>query len=263
VWVLRYRPKQELSYLLIGATVLVALTFVLPLIPMLEAHRTARIAAYALILTPVAASLHGFLVAARGYATSRLLAFGAAAAAIGTLLALLARPGDLGADSGFLLLLVLSLADFFRVLAAASLGVSLARYVNSVGLVVLVAAVAVASDLVSVFAGPTKTLVKEGSPALDFLLLVFPTFGSVPGFGLGVSDLIFLALFAAASRSLNLRYRATLLCVCFGAFLALCAGLLLERPLPALPFIAIAFVLANADLILILLAKGRRSYPTT
>jgi hypothetical protein len=54
-----------------------------------------------------------------------------------------------------------------------------------------------------------------------------------------------------------------LLCVCFGAFLALSVGLFLERPLPALPFIAIAFVLANSDLILASLAKGSRSHPGT
>ena len=260
---MRYRRKQELSYLLVGATTLVALTLVLPPMHVLEAHRTAQIVAYTLVLTAVASSLHGFLFTARGYATSRLLALGAAAAAIGALLALLARPEDLEADSGFLLLLALSLANFFRVVAAASLGVSLARHVKSVWVVVLIVAVAIASDLVSVFAGPTKTLIKEDSPSLDVLLLVFPTFGSALGFGLGVSDLIFVALFTAASRYLNLRYFATLLCVCLGAFLALSAGLLLERPLPALPFIAVAFVLANADLILTLLAKRSRSYPTT
>jgi hypothetical protein len=263
VWVLRYRPKQELSYILIGATALAALTFLLPPAHIPEAQLTARIVAYALFLIPVASSLHGFLFAARGYATPRLLALGAAAAAIGVLFALLARPEDLETNSGFLLLLALSLANFFRVLAAATLGVVLARYVSSVGVVVLIVAVAIASDLVSVFAGPTRTLIKEDSPALDVLLLVFPTFGSVLGFGLGVSDLIFLALFAAASQFLNLRYFATLLCVCSGAFLALSAGLLLGSPLPALPFIAIAFVLANSDLILASLTKGRRSYPRT
>ena len=246
-----------------GATALVALTFLLPPVHTLEPHRTARIVAYVLVLVPVASSLHGFLFAARGYATSRLLALGAAATAIGALFALIARPENLETNSGFLLLLALSLANFFRVLAAATLGVSLARYVNSVGVVVLIAAVAIASDLFSVFAGPTKTLVEEDSPALDVLLLIFPTFGAALGFGLGVSDFIFLALFAAASHFLNLRYFATLLCVCSGAFLALSAGLLLERPLPALPFIATAFVLANADLILALLVKGRRSYPRT
>jgi hypothetical protein len=246
-----------------GATALVALTFLLPLVDTLEPHRTARFVAYALILIPVASMLHGFLLAATGYTTSRLLALGAAAAAIGVLFALLARPENLETDPGFLLLLALSLANFFRVLAAATVGISLARYVKSVGVVMLIVALAIASDLFSVFAGPTKTLVKEESPALDVLLHIFPTFGSALGFGLGVSDFIFLALFAATSRYLNLRYLATLLCVCIGAFLALSAGLLLEHPLPALPFIAIAFVLANADLILALLARGRRSYPRT
>ena len=182
----------------------------------------------------------------RGYGTSRLLALGAAAAAFGAFFALIARPEGLESGSWVLL----SLANLFRILAAASVGISLARYVGSVDVILLIVVVATASDLFSVFAGPTKTLVEEDSPVLDLLLLVFPTFGSALGFGLGVSDFIFLALFAAASRSLNLRYLATLLCVCFATFLAVCAGLLLERPLPALPFIAIAFVLVNADFIL-------------
>ena len=48
---------------------------------------------------------------------------------------------------------------------------------------------------------------------------------------------------------------ATLLGVCFAACLAVTAGLLLQRPLPALPFIAVAFVLVNADLIVTSLVK--------
>jgi hypothetical protein len=171
------------------------------------------------------------------------------------LFALLARPESVEIGSGILLPFALSLANLFRILAAASVGISLARYVGSVGVILLIVAVAVVSDVFSVFAGPTKTLVEEDSPLLDLLLLVFPTFGSALGFGLGVSDFIFLALFAAASRSLNLRYLATLLCICFATFLAVTAGLLLERPLPALPFVAIAFVLVNADLILASLTR--------
>jgi hypothetical protein len=240
-----------------GATALAALVFLLPMVNTSEPSRTTRIVAYALVLVPVVPLLHGFLLAARRYATSRLLTLGAAAAALGVLCALLARPETLENSSGSLLLFALSLANFFRVLAAASIGISLARYVNSVSVVLLIAAVAVASDFFSVFAGPTRTLVEEDSPALDVLILVFPTFGSVLGFGLGVSDFIFLALFAAASHFLNLRYVATLLCVCFAAFLALTVGLLLERSLPALPFIAIAFIFANADLMLASFGKGR------
>ena len=217
----------------------------------------AWVAAYTLILVPIPPLLHGVLLAARGYATPRLLAIGAVSAALGLITALLARPGDLGEGPGVLVLLALCVANLSRILAAACLGISLARHVSSVGVILIVAAAAVASDLFSVFAGPTKVLMQEDSPVLDVLLLVFPTFGSALGFGLGVSDFIFLALFAAAGRFLDLRYVATLLGVCLATLLALTAGLLLGRPLPALPFIAIAFVVVNADLIVAALAKGR------
>lgn len=252
---MRSHARPEFPYLLAGAAGLAALTFLLPLADTSEPPRLARITAYILVLAPVVPLLHGSLLAARGYATSRLLALGAAAAALGVLFALLVHPEGVENGSGVHLPFALSLANLFRILAAASVGISLARYVGSVGVILLIVAVAVVSDLFSVFAGPTKTLVEEDSPLLDLLLLVFPTFGSVLGFGLGVSDFIFLALFAAASRSLNLRYLATLLCLCFAIFLAVTAGLLLERPLPALPFVAIAFVLVNGDLILASLTR--------
>jgi hypothetical protein len=235
--------------LLVGATGLAALTFLLPLVDAPALSRTARIAAYALVLAPVALVLDGSLLSARGHATSRLLILGAAAGASGVLFALIARPENLE-NGSWAALPSLALANLLRIFAAACVGISLARYVSSVGVVLLIVAVATASDLFSVFAGPTKTMVEEDSPVLDFLLLVFPTFGSPLGFGLGVSDFIFLALFAAASRFLNLRYLATLLGLCLATFLAVTAGLLLERPLPALPFIAITFVLVNLDLIL-------------
>src|ERR671920_368570 len=219
---------------------LVALIFLLPLVDtMPESIFAARIVAYALVLVPISLLLHGFFVTAGGYATSRLLALGAVSAALGLSSAFLASPEDLENGSGVLVLLALS------------------RYITSVGVVLIIVFAAVASDLFSVFAGPTRVLVQEDSPVLDGLLLVFPTFGSALGFGLGLSDFIFLALFAAASRFLDLRYAASLLGICFAAFLAVTAGLLLERPLPALPFIAVAFVLVNADLIVASLARRR------
>ena len=217
----------------------------------------ARIVAYALVFVPIALLLHGFLVASEDHATSRLLILGAASAAVGLLSALPARPEYLADDPGLLVLLALCVADLARILAAACVGVSLARYITSVGTALIIVVAAIGADIFSVFAGPTEALVRTDSPLLDFLLLVFPTFGSPLGFGLGLSDFIFLALFAAAARSLNLRYAATLLGVCAAAFLAVTAGLLLARPLPALPFIAIVFVLVNADLIVASLA-GRR-----
>ena len=216
-----------------------------------------RIAAYALVFVPIPLLLHGFVVASEGYATSRLLILGAVSSAVGFLSALIARPEYLADGAGFLVLLALCVADLGRILAAACVGITLARYITSVGTVLIVVVAAMAADIFSVFAGPTEALVRTNSPLLDFLLLVFPTFGSPLGFGLGLSDFVFLALFAAASRFLDLRYTATLLGVCCAAFLAVTAGLLLERPLPALPFIATAFVLVNADLIVASLTNRR------
>ena len=239
-----------------GAATLVALIFLLPLVDaMPQSFLAARIAAYALVLVPISLLLYGFFVAAGGYATSRLLALGAVSAALGLYSAFLASPEDLENGSGLLVLLALCVANLSRILAAACLGIALSRYITSVGVVLIIVFAAVASDLFSVFVGPTRVLVQEDSPVLDGLLLVFPTFGSALGFGLGLSDFIFLALFAAATRFLELRYAASLIGICFAAFLAVTAGLLLERPLPALPFIAVAFVLVNADLIVASLAK--------
>ena len=243
---------------LVGAAMLAALIVVLPLIgTTAEPGPAARIVAYGLVFVPVALLLHGSIVASRGFATSRLLIFGAASVAIGLLSALAARPEYLADGPGLPVLLALCVADLARILAAACVGISLARYITSVGTVLIVVIAAIAADIFSVFAGPTEALVRTDSPLLDFLLLVFPTFGSPLGFGLGLSDFIFLALFAAAGRFLDLRYTATLLGVCTAAFLAVTAGLLLARPLPALPFIAIAFLLVNADLIVASFTRRR------
>lgn len=247
---MRHLPTRRLSPSLAGAAALGVLIFALPLIDVSpEAAAFFWITAYALAIVPVALLLHGFVVASTGRATSRLLALGAVSAAIGFLSSLIANPENLGDGPGFLVLLALYVADLARILAAACVGISLARYVTSVGTVLLIVVAAIAADIFSVFAGPTEALVREESPLLDLLLLIFPTFGSPLGFALGLSDFIFLALFTAAARFLDLRYAATLLCVCSAAFLAVTVGLLLGRPLPALPFIAIAFVLVNADLI--------------
>lgn len=255
---MRHLSTRGLSYSLVGAATLVGLIFLLPVVDaMPESFFAARIIAYALVLVPVSCMLHGFFVAAGGYATSRLLALGAVSGALGLSSAFLASPEDLENGSGVLVQLALSVADLSRILAAACVGIALARYITSVGVVLIIVLAAIASDLFSVFAGPTRVLVQEHSPILDALLLAFPTFGSALGFGLGVSDLIFLALFVAAGRFLDLRYAATLLGLCFAAFLAVTAGLLLQRPLPALPFIAIAFVIINADLIVTSLVKSR------
>ena len=254
---MKSRRAQYFVYSLVSAAALGALTFLLPLVDTGEPFAAAYVGAYALVLACLVPLLHGLFLAAREQSTQLLLVIGAAASAVGFPLAVIARPEEVESGSGLLLALALVLSNLFRIVAAACVGVALARYVSSVGVVLLIVAVAVASDLLSVFAGPTRVLLEEGSPVLDVLVLVFPTFGSVLGFGLGASDFVFLALFAAASRSLGLRYAATLISLCLATFAAVTTGLLLGRPLPARPFVAVGFVVANADLILASLARRR------
>ncbi len=87
------------------------------------------------------------------------------------------------------------------------------------------------------------------------VLLIFPTFGQPLGFALGVADFVFLALFAAVARHLSLRPVPTLALGSAAILAALLAGLFSGTYLPALPFITLSFVLANADLALRSLRK--------
>lgn len=246
---------------IIGLGLLLAAVFLLPLgdeASTTPAYITSYVASYALALVPVALVLHGFPAFFSDLLTPRLLVFGAAAAIAGLLAVLPSRPEALADGAGLIESLSLSLANFFRLIAAASLGLALARYVTSPGVALLIAGISAASDLLSVLAGPTKILLREDSPALDFLLLVFPAFGQPLGFGLGVSDFIFLALFTYMSLSLCLRYRSTLIGCCAATLLAMTVGLLIGHALPALPFISLAFVLVNARPLHSSLAKQSR-----
>lgn len=217
----------------------------------------AQIVAFAFALAPTAFVLHGFLAAAGGLSTRRVLISGAVAAFFGFAISLLLRNPE--GWPALLLGVALLLANVLRLAGAAAVGISLARNVQSAGVALLIALVATGADLFSVFAGPTRALLKGDSAALDLLLLVFPVFGEPYGFALGLSDFIFLALFAGMARYLGLRYFSTLGAVCAGAFLAIVVGLLLEMPLPALPFISVAFLLVNGDLIIADLRGSWRS----
>lgn len=217
----------------------------------------AQIAAFALALAPVGFVLHGVLIGAGRTSTRRILVYGAVAAAFGFAISLLLRNPEGWPE--FLLGVLLLFANVLRLVGAAAVGISLARNVQSAGVALLIALVATGADLFSVFAGPTRALLEGDSPVLNLLLLIFPVFGDPLGFALGLSDFIFLALFAGMSRFLGLRYLFTLIGVCAGAIVAIVAGLLLVTPLPALPFISVVFLLVNGDLIAASLRDSWRS----
>jgi hypothetical protein len=77
---------------------------------------------------------------------------------------------------------------------------------------------------------------------------------------LGLPDLLFFALFLAAADAFSLRMRTTwfLMVASFGGTLAL-TYLLYLGGLPALPLLAIAFLVANADLLWRALRERRRA----
>lgn len=240
-----------------GAVALAFATLLLPALGGGGFSLWAQISAYVLTLACVGLFFHGLLSLWEDLPTPAMLALGAVAAVLGVLSAILSSPEVLVEDAGALTLLALLFANVFRLVAAASLAFALARYVTSPGVALLIAGVATISDVFSVFAGPTRALVREDSPALDFLLLIFPAFGQPAGFALGISDFIFLALFAATASLLGLRYPLTLAAGLAATLLAMVCGLILRQPLPALPFIALSFVAVNFRQLLASLRKAR------
>ena len=137
----------------------------------------------------------------------------------------------------------------FKVTAAVLLGTLLGRVMEAPSWLLMAAAVAFLADLWSVFAGPTKVVVEKAPVVLDYALVHFPMLGSAaPGAGLGMTDLLFVGVFVAGSRRVGLRLRTSFAAMMGSFVLTLLLTITLDRALPALPLLALAFLAANADL---------------
>jgi hypothetical protein len=230
----------------IGAAGLGVVTAVLPILGDRYVTLPEHVLAFVLVFLPVGLLIYGLILFSASFAVWKLLLWGIVAGALGAAAAYFGgRPEELASGTAILPLLFLFLADAIRIAAATYAGLVLARPFVSPGMALLAAGFVAAVDFFSVFAGPTRTLVENKSPSLDYFLLWFPTFGRPLGFSLGVSDFVFLAAFTAMARQLGLRPLASLALACAATVLALLAALILARPLPALPFIALSFILAN------------------
>ena len=136
----------------------------------------------------------------------------------------------------------------FKVVAAVAAGRLLGRQMAEGWWLALVALVALLADSWSVFAGPTRLIVERAPGVLDYLLIYFPALGnSSGGLGLGMSDLFFAGLFLTGSRISGLRVRATFWAMAAAFVATVALALLTARPLPALPFLSLALLAANAD----------------
>jgi hypothetical protein len=141
-------------------------------------------------------------------------------------------------------------ANFAKLAAMTALAWWFLGYFEAVSWVVLVAVIVPWVDAYSVWRGPTKTIVTQKPQVFSALSFAFPVPGQPGGAKLGLPDLLFFALFLAASARFGLRPFWTWLglTASFGATIAVATAFDVDG-LPALPLLAVGFLLPNADLL--------------
>jgi hypothetical protein len=140
-------------------------------------------------------------------------------------------------------------ADAGRLLLAASLGALLASLVERASWMVGLALLAGAVDAWSVFAdqGVTNRLLDTASAGNDhwlrLLLVTGPSVDGTPLFGVGVTDLVFLALFLAWSHDWRLDMRVVTVALLLATWTGMVTSELGPDVVPLLPFLAAAMTL--------------------
>lgn len=141
-------------------------------------------------------------------------------------------------------------ANFARLAAATLTAWWFLTWFETVAWVVLVACIIPWVDAYSVWRGPTKEIVTHHAHVFAVLSFAFPVPGEHAAANLGIPDLLFFALFLAAAARFALRVRWTWigLCASLGLTIAATEWFRLSG-LPALPGLALGFLLPNADLL--------------
>ena len=157
-------------------------------------------------------------------------------------------------------------ANLAKLLFAASLGLWLALQIEKVAIVVLIAGLSLVVDIISVFLGPTKLLLAQGPVVVGYFTFAMAWFGYAVRdvySALGVSDLIFFALYVRAAQQFGLRPRLTAAALAASLLVTFVIGFWASA-LPALPLMAVAFGGVNGDLLWRALRRprsGRRRAP--
>jgi hypothetical protein len=141
-------------------------------------------------------------------------------------------------------------ANFARLGACTLIGWWFLGYFETIGWVVLVAAIIPWVDAYSVWRGPTKQIVEHHANVFGVLSFAFPVPGEHAAANLGMPDLLFFALFLAAAARFGLRVYWTWIALVAALGLTIAATVWWNlNGLPALPGIALGFLLPNADLL--------------
>ncbi len=218
------------------AVPLAALVYFLaaPALPALPAGDVTILVAGAVGVLLVAATTLALLPASETLIGPLLIILGS-----GLLVAALNSEGRAGVGAG---------ANVVEALLAGAVGLILARLFAVPMSAIAVPLFAAAVDVASVWNGPTARMLDDGTERADPLSFDLPAWGDGASAGhLGVSDAVFLSMFAAWSRRYRFRQRLTLLAMVLGLLAALVLGVTLDRAIPALPLIAAGYLLANLD----------------
>jgi hypothetical protein len=140
--------------------------------------------------------------------------------------------------------------NFSKLFGVTAVGFAFLAYFETLSWVVLVSLIIPWVDAYSVWRGPTKVIVTKHEHVFTNFSFAFPIPGEKTAANLGLPDLMFFALFLAAAARFRLRpgWSWLLMTLSFGATLALAVWRDLGG-LPALPLLALGFLLANGDLI--------------
>jgi hypothetical protein len=153
-------------------------------------------------------------------------------------------------------------ANFARLGACTLIGWWFLGYFETISWVVLVAAIIPWVDAYSVWRGPTKQIVEHHANVFGVLSFAFPVPGEHAAANLGVPDLLFFALFLAAAARFGLRIYWTWVTLVTALGLTIAATVWWNLSgLPALPAIALGFLLPNADLLWGRLHRPKASPP--
>lgn len=143
-----------------------------------------------------------------------------------------------------------SLFNVTKLLALTAVGFWFMQLFEALAWVVLIAVIIPWVDMLSVWRGPTDYVVSEQPSLFDRVSISFRLPGEEGSANIGPPDILFFGLFLAAADRFGLRVRSTWLSMVGLLALTLILTTAFEIDgLPALPAIAVGFLLPNADLL--------------
>ncbi len=143
-----------------------------------------------------------------------------------------------------------TLGDFSKLAAMTALAFWFLNFFETLSWVVLVAVIVPWVDAYSVWRGPTSDIVENHEQVFNTLSFAFPVPGENNSAQLGLPDLLFFGLFLGASARFLLRVRLTWLALVASFALTFVWAVSWDKGgLPALPLLALGFLLPNADLL--------------